>query len=208
MNVTIIGTGNMAKGISARLLSGGHTVTLHSRDVSKASVLVDELNQKGSINAVSVGTSINDQVILFAVPYGEVANVIKQYGDFDNKTVIDITNPVNFENFELLTKPDQSAAEEIASLIPNANIVKGFNTIFAGTLESGVVNGEKLDVLLAGDNQEAKDTVTELVNSSGLRAVDAGALTKARYLEGIALIHMTVQEQLKSNWMSAIKILS
>jgi predicted dinucleotide-binding enzyme len=86
--------------------------------------------------------------------------------------------------------------------------VKAFNTTFANTLREGEVSGEPLDVFLAGDDEEAKATVAQLVESGGLRPVDAGPLKRARELEAAGLLHMSVQGPLDSGFGSALKIVT
>ena len=209
MKVSIIGSGKMAKGIAARLLSGGHEVTVHVRDLEKGNTLATELKSDAkeiAVNVVQVGGDVDDLVIV-ATHYGDVANVVETYAGFAGKTVVDITNPVDFNTFQLIPAAGTSGAEEIAKLAPQAHIIKAFNTIFAGTLAAGEVEGKTLDVLIAGDDQPAKQSVSEIIESSGLRPVDVGPLTNARHLEGLALIHMSVQEQLGTGWMSTIKFL-
>lgn len=209
MNITIIGSGNMAKGIGARLVSGGHKVVIHARDEAKGNELVDHLKSVKSsadVSVAAVGDDADDIVIL-ATPYTETENIAEQYDGFDGKIVVDITNPVDFATFQLIPEPGVSGAQEIAKLLPNAKLVKAFNTVFAGTLETGVVDGKELDVFVAGDDQEAKNKVSELIKSSGMRPIDVGPLANARHLEGFGLIQMTVQDQIGTNGMSALKFI-
>ncbi len=207
MKVSIIGTGNMAKGIGTRLVAGGHEVTFHAKDESKGKVLADELSKTGKANVVAVGTTADDVVVL-ATPYTEVATIAKQYDGFAGKTVVDITNPVDFNTFQLIPDRTTSGAEEIAKLIPNAKVVKAFNTTLAGVLVAGKVDGKVLDVFVAGDDAEAKKNVCELINSSDMRAIDVGPLANARHLEGFGLIQMQIQDQIGTGWMSALKFIS
>lgn len=209
MQVTIIGTGNMAKGISTRLVSGGHTVNIHARDEAKGNELAEQLKKvdgSANVNVLTVGSKADDIVIL-ATPYLETENVAKQYDGFDGKTVVDITNPVDFNTFQLIPERGQSGAEEIAKLIPNAKVVKAFNTTLAATLEAGQVDGKELDVFVAGDDQDAKTAVCDVIKSSGMRPIDVGPLANSRHLEGFGLIQMAVQDQIGTNWMSALKFL-
>lgn len=209
MNVTIIGNGNMAKGIGTRFVTGGHTVTIHAQDQAKGDALVEQLqsvNSSAKVACAAIGSDTDDIVVL-ATPYTETEAIAKQYGGFDGKIVVDITNPVDFNTFQLLPEPGQSGAQEIAKLIPGATVVKAFNTVFAGTLETGKVDGKELDVFLAGDDADAKAKVAEVVKTSGMRPVDVGPLANARHLEGFGLIQMAVQEQIGTNWMSALKFI-
>ena len=121
---------------------------------------------------------------------------------------MDVTNPVN-ESFDGLVVPtDGSATRELAELAPDARFVKAFNTTFANTLSSGEVAGHSLDVLIAGDDERAKDAVATLVRDGGLNPVDAGPLQRARELEALGLLHMTLQGQLGTGYASTVKILA
>lgn len=209
MNITIIGNGNMAKGIATRLVSGGHKVTIHAHDEAKGNELVAHLktvNPSVDVSIATVGSSVDDIAIL-ATPYTETETIAKQYDGFVGKTVIDITNPVDFNTFQLIPEPGQSGAEEIAKLLPQATVVKAFNTTLAGALEAGKIDGKELDVFIAGDDETAKKQVSELIKSSGMRPIDVGPLANARHLEGFGLIQMAVQDQIGTNWMSSLKFL-
>ena len=204
MLISIIGTGNMAKGIATRALAGGHTVELHTRELEKGTALAGELGDNAK--AVEQGSALGDIVVL-AAPYDAVSDIASHYDNFAGRTVVDITNPVDFTTFQLIPAAGTSGAEEIAKLLPNAHIVKAFNTVFAGTLASGEVSSHPLDVFIAGDDADAKASVSQLVTDGGMRPVDSGALQNARHLEGFQLIHMATQEQLGGGWMSAIAII-
>jgi predicted dinucleotide-binding enzyme len=71
---------------------------------------------------------------------------------------------------------------------------------------AGQVGGEPLDVFIAGDDQEAKATVAQLVSSGGMRPIDAGHLRRARELEATALLHMEIQGSRHTRFASAIKV--
>ncbi len=209
MNVSIIGTGNMAKGIGTRLVSGGHKVSLHSKDQIKGNELAEQLkqvNDTADVAVVSVGSEL-DEIVIIATPYTEIENIAKEYNGLKGKTVVDITNPVNFDTFELIPEPGQSGAQEIAKILPDATVIKAFNTTLAGALEAGQIDGKELDVFIAGDDETAKTNVSELVKSSGMRPIDVGPLANARHLEGFGLIQMAVQDQIGTNWMSALKFI-
>ncbi len=101
MNITIIGTGNMARGIGTRLLAGGNSVTLIGQQPGAAEELVGELRgaarSGASVRATSGSGGIGGEVVILAVPYDAVASVVQQYADqLAGKIVVDITNPVDF----------------------------------------------------------------------------------------------------------------
>ncbi len=205
MRVSIIGAGNMAGGIATHAVAGGHSVRIVARDIAKGTALADEVRRRiaGADIATAEGVADADVVVL-AVPYAAVKDVLGTYGDaLDGKTVVDISNPVDFSTFDALVVPaDSSAAEEIAAIAPNTRVVKAFNTTFASTL----LGEEKLDVFIAGDDEAARQQVSQLVSDGGLRPVDVGALRHSRALEGFQLLHMKAQQSLGTNWQSALRI--
>ncbi len=214
MNVTIIGAGHMAGGIGTRLLSGGHSVTFMARDTNKAKPLVNDLASKtkkgATARAEALGSPIKDEVVILAIPYGATGEVIERLGkQLKGKIIIDITNPLNASYSELAVAPGTSAAEEIAKKLPkDAVVLKAFNTTFAKTLVEGRVDGKPLDVFIAGDADEPKQKVSQLVEDGGLRAIDAGALERARQLEAMGLLGITLQSKLGTGFESAWKILA
>jgi hypothetical protein len=213
MKVTIIGTGNMARGIGTRVLAGGHAVTLVGTEAGKAEALATELQsaaQGGASVQASSGAALEGDVVVLAVPYAAAASIVQQYADqLAGKVIVDITNPVDFSTMSPAVAPGTSGAEEIAKAAPaGAKVVKAFNTTFAGTLIAGQVGGQPLDVFVAGDDADAKAAISELVSSGGLRAVDAGPLERARQLEALGLLHMAVQFTLNTGFGSAVKIIA
>lgn len=208
MEITIIGTGNMARAIGTRAVAGGNTVTVHGTEQEKADDLARELG--ASTKAGTVGGSIVGDVVVPALWYPVTLEVARSYGDqLDGKVVVDISNPIDLDAFEPIVLDAGSGAEELAAVAPKARVVKAFNTTFAGTLAGGgEVSGHALDVFLASDDDGAKQKVAGLVESMGLRPVDAGPLRRARQLEAMGYLHMAVQEPLGTGFGSAIKIVS
>lgn len=206
----------MARGIAIRSLAGGHHVRLIDRSHKKAVDLADELRDTVPSGADQVAASdavgVEDaDLVVLALPYPAGREVVADYGTaLTGSVLVDISNPVDFATFDSLTvPPGTSAAERIAAeAAPGAAVVKAFNTTFAGTLAVGRVAGQPLDVLIAGDNAEAKLSVAELVSSGGMRPLDVGPLRRARELEALGLLNITIQDPLGLNWSSAIKIIS
>jgi predicted dinucleotide-binding enzyme len=207
MDITIIGTGNMSRGIASRALAGGHSVTVLGHEAGKGEALASELS--GDVRAGTVGDVLAGDVVVLAIPYGAIDDVVGRYGDqLSGKTVVDITNPVDWGSFSPLSIEAGSASAEIAQKAPGAKVVKAFNTTFASTLATGTVAGEPLDVFLASDDEGAKTTVRDLVETGGLRAVDAGALARAHELEALGYLHMAVQQGLDTGFASAVKVVA
>ena len=84
--------------------------------------------------------------------------------------------------------------------------MKAFNTTFAGTLVDGEVNGQQLDVLIAGDDKAAKQKVSQLAADGGLRPIDVGPLSRAQQLEQLGFLNISLQQPLGLNFGSAIKL--
>jgi NADPH-dependent F420 reductase len=209
MRVTIIGTGNMARGIGTRLVAGGHDVTVLGKEADAAESVVGDIGGGGRATAGRTGDAVADDVVVLAVYYPDALAAVERYGDgLAGKVVIDITNPVNDAFDGLVTPPDGSAAMELARSAPGARVVKAFNTTFAGTLSEGQVAGQPLDVFIAGDDEDAKATVATLARDGGLNPVDAGPLKRARELEALGLLHMTLQSSLGTGFASTVKILA
>jgi 8-hydroxy-5-deazaflavin:NADPH oxidoreductase len=214
MNVTIIGAGNMGRAIGNRIAAGGHSVTFVSRTPENAEKAAAEVKAQAR-NGSKISTATLDEVelgdvVVLALWYGTNLEVAKKLGrKLDGKVVVDIANPLNSTYDGLATAPDSSSAEDVArAIVSRANVVKAFNTTYSGTLLSGEVAGQPLDVFIAGDDADAKRKVAQLINDAGLRAVDTGPLSRARQIEGMQLLHIVTQGALGTNWASAIKILS
>jgi NADPH-dependent F420 reductase len=211
MRISIIGTGNMARGLGTRALAGGHEVTIRGKDEEHTSSAVSELRSSGdgSVSGAGDGDPVDGDVVILAVYYDDAREVVERDADqLAGKTVVDITNPVN-ESFDaLVVPPESSASEQLAQLAPEARFVKAFNTNFANTLRTGEVAGEPLDVLIAGDDEDAKASVSKLAADGGLRPIDAGPLSRARELEALGLLHMSIQGELGTGYASAVKVLA
>lgn len=209
MDVTIIGTGNMARGVGSRVVAGGHNLTVVGKDSQSAQAVVADIGGEGSAKTAVSSDPLEGDVVVLAVYYPDARRAVEQYDDqLAGKIVVDITNPVNDTVDGLVVPADGSATQELASLGTGARFVKAFNTTFAGTLTAGEVAGHELDVLIAGDDEEGKATVAALARDGGLNAIDAGPQKRARELEALGLLHMTLQNTLDTGYASTVKIIA
>ena len=206
MNIAIIGSGNMANGIGSRVIAGGHSLTIFDRDETKAKELANNL---GKAQGKKLGDAILEDVIILALPYSAISQVLEENkNQLKNKIIVDISNPINFETFELVTPSGSSGTEEIAKNLPaDAKLLKAFNTTFAGTLIEGKVDRKILDVFIAGDDEEAKNSLIQIIKDGGLRPIDVGSLREAHALEEVGRLHIKLQEKLGNTWMSTFKVL-
>lgn len=188
MEITIFGKGNMGKAIGGNFEKAGQKVTYAGHDFKEP---------------------LGDIVVL-AVPYGAVDSIISAHKDeLKGKVLIDITNPVNFDTFDSLVVPaDSSAAAEIQKKLLDTFVVKAFNTTFAATLASGLVGGkEKATVLLASDSEDAKKKVGEALEGSPLAVKDAGSLKRARELEAMGFLQITLAARGQFGWTDGFAVI-
>lgn len=172
MRIAIIGNGNVGSGLAQVLGQAGHEVSAigHNDDLSAA---------------VSKA-----ELVVLATPYGAVADLAGK-ADFAGKTVIDVSNPVTEDFLSLQVGHNTSAAEEIASRLSGATVVKAFNTIFAQHYGTGLkVNGQPIQTFVAADDEAARESVKALAAEIGLEPLDAGPLANARYLEPIGFLNI------------------
>jgi predicted dinucleotide-binding enzyme len=187
-HISIIGTGNMGQAISGLVAKGGHTVEL--------------------VNSSDARKAVTGDIVVLAVPYSSLAAVLAERGpQLAGKVVVDITNPLNFETFDGLTvAADGSAASEVAAALPQSRVLKAFNTNFAGTLQAGSVGGQTTTVLIAGDDADAKALLAGVVSAAGLQAVDAGSLKRARELEALGFLQLTLAAGEKISWTGGLAL--
>ena len=100
----------------------------------------------------------------------------------------------------LMVPADSSAAAQMAARFPEANVLKAFNASFGAALVARQVAGQDVAVLVAGDDADAKSALIELVDQGGLRGVDAGSLNRARELEALGFLSITLAAAGKTSW--------
>ena len=186
MNITIIGSGNMGSAFARQLTAAGHKVRVTGRNAAKASELASQF--RGTEAVAQQSAAKDADAIIVATPYESAVESLRALGDLNGKVVIDITNPLTPDYMGLTIGHDTSAAEEIAKAVPGAQVVKGFNTLFAQVLAAGADfgAGRKATVFVASDSERAKQTAKSLAESMGFETMDAGGLKNARYLEPLA----------------------
>ncbi|VEA66660.1 prephenate dehydrogenase [Serratia plymuthica] len=186
--ISIIGSGGMAAAIGGLAARAGHIVEVMSRDAAKARALAGQIGAGATTG--TFGTIPAGNIVILAVPYSAVLEVLKQYGEkLAGKLLIDITNPIKPDFSGFLTPEDSFGALEIARAAPaDADIVKAFNTQFSHVLAVGSVKTHRLDVFIAGDNAQAKARVAAFIESLGLRPMDTGPLFMARTLEHACML--------------------
>jgi predicted dinucleotide-binding enzyme len=200
-NITIIGTGNMARTIGALAVRGGNTVEVMGRDQAKADDLARALG--GGATAGKWGAVPAGEIVITALLYAAVVPVVAEYGDaLAGKVIVDISNTFTATFDGLALGAGTSVAQEAAKVAPaGAAVVKGFNTIFRNVLETG-----RPDVFIAGDDARAKAGVATFIESLGLRPRDVGGLGMAHWLEGMGLVTMGLARNGVGHWNFALGV--
>jgi predicted dinucleotide-binding enzyme len=193
MKVAIIGAGNVGKALGRSIGAAGHDVVLASTGES-AKAAAKEIG--GAATAATVMDAVRGaDLVVFAVPYPAAG-----------KIVIDATNPVAPGMSGLATAPGTSAAEEIARWLPDAAVVKAFNTLFASVQGDPDTHGERLDALFATDDPRARETVGALLEAMGFRPVWVGGLARARQLEELGFLNISLQLAAGGAWNTTFRL--
>ncbi|MCX4164250.1 MULTISPECIES: NADPH-dependent F420 reductase [Paraburkholderia] len=184
MKVAIIGSGNMGAGLARALTAANIPLVIGHHDPAKAAALAGDLGSQVQGGGIAAAVKLADVVIL-ALPYQAIAEVLGVAGDLSGKILVDISNPISADFKSLVVGHTTSAAEQIQSIAPQARVVKAFNTIFAGLLAADARKGKTLQVFVASDDDTAKREVSQLANAIGFEPVDAGPLSNSRFIEPI-----------------------
>jgi len=185
-NISIIGSGNMARAIGTLALEGGNTVEIIGRNPNTAAGLVQHLGTGAT--AGTWGATPTGDIVILAVLFAGAVPVVSEYGEkLADKIVVDITNPFTTDATGLAIPHDTSVAQMVADASPaSTHVVKAFNTLFSQVLGAGA----PVDVFIAGDDVQAKAAVSDFIASLGHRPRDTGDLGMAHWLEGAGLIEM------------------
>jgi hypothetical protein len=204
MKIAIVGgTGTEGAGLAARWARAGHDVIIGSRDAARAKAKAADLRARtGKISIV--GESNHEaaqlgEVVVLAVPWTAVAATLPDLaGPCRGKVVVSTLVPLTFGGSRLFTPPAAgSAAEDVQELLgAGVRVVAAFHHIAAHELAEAQEPIE-CDLLFCGGDAEAKQTVTALGGSLGLRVIDAGPLSNAGPLEGITALLATINRRYK-----------
>ena len=171
--IAILGRGHVGGALSRGLSRAGHEVIAVGKDE----------------RAIRDAAEWAD-VVIMALPFaavGEVAQIIEPVTA--GKPIVDVTNALN-EHAGLAIGFTTSGGEELQKKLPRARVVKALNTVFAGLMETGQVEGQPLTAFVAGDDDAARSTVMELAHDIGFDAVNSGPLKNARLLEPLGVLNI------------------
>ena len=211
MNIAILGgTGKEGAGLVLRWAQAGHSIIVGSRDAERARAKAAELRDRSHRLPIIGHTNLEaaelGEVVVLALPAVGLSATLPEVREATrHKVVVSTVVPLTFGGPRLFTPPPQgSAAEEVQALLPDARVVAAFHHIAAHELAE-TDHEIECDLLMCGGDAAAKDLVTTLGVSLGLRVVDVGALSNAGPVEGITALLATINRRYKLK-NSGIKI--
>ena len=211
MNIAILGgTGKEGAGLAVRWAKLGHSIVIGSRDAERAKTKAAELGDVahaipivGHNNAEAAALG---EIVVVALPWNGLATTLPDVREAcRGKVVVSTVVPLTFGGPRLFTPPSEgSAAEQVQLLLPEARVVAAFHHIAAHEL-ADADHPIECDLLICGADAAAKEAVTQLGRSMGLRVLDVGVLSNAGPLEGITAVLATINRRYKLK-NSGIKI--
>lgn len=204
MKFAIIGSGNVGSAITKGVSNAGHDAVVASPSEDSVKAVAADLDVTATTSNHEAVTGAD--IVVLAVPFTAVEGIAAELrDDLTGKIVIDVTNPLADDLSGVATEAT-SAAELVAQAAPQARVVKAFNTVFAANQAEGAVDGVQLDGFVAGDDADAKQTVSDLLAQLGFRPIDVGGLSAARYLEGMAYLNIALNARNGWSWRSGWKL--
>jgi predicted dinucleotide-binding enzyme len=191
MRVGILGSGLMGGKLGTLFVRAGHEVVFsYARSEQKLKRLAREA--KGAARAGTPGEAARESdVLLLAVHWSRVDDVLKQVGDLAGKVILTCSLPMNAANTELVVAHTSSGAEALAKKVPKSRVVSAFNTVPSEVL-AGVFGARRKagrpSLVYCGDEPRSKGIAADLIRDVGFDPVDAGPLRIARYTEPFALL--------------------
>ena len=205
MDIAIIGAGNVGRSLATSFARAGHAVVIASRDPEDADSVAAATGVRVATSNLAAATGAG--IVVIAAPFSSVDAIAAEIRSAVVGTVVvDATNRMSFGAEGPDIDTSTSNAEELAELLPGAHVVKAFNTLFASHQADPFADGVQLDGYVAGDDATAKTTVLDLVSSIGLNPVDVGPLSRARQLEGLAFLNITLNIANAGTWQSGWKL--
>jgi predicted dinucleotide-binding enzyme len=212
MNVGILGTGDVGRALGRGFVALGHVVKMGARDArnEKALAWARETGTNASAGSFAEAASFGESVILATLG---VANesAIRMAGleHFRGKVLIDTTNPLDFSGGmppKLAVSGDDSAGECVQRLVPDAYVVKAFNTVGHAFMFRPDFPGGPPDMFICGNHDAAKRKVAGILKDFGWGVVDVGGIECSRYLEAMCMVWV-LSAMRANNWNQAFKLL-
>ena len=212
MNVGILGTGDVGRALGKGFITLGHSVKMGAREArnEKALAWAREVGAKASAGTFADAASFGDIVVLATLGVANESAITMAGRDtFQGKVLIDTTNPLDFSGGmppKLAVSGNDSGGEHVQRLLPDAYVVKAFNTVGNAFMFRPEFPGGPPDMFIAGNSDDAKNRVSAIVNEFGWGIVDVGGIECSRYLEAMCMVWV-LSAMRASNWNQAFKLL-
>jgi len=184
--IAIIGTGNIGGNLGKKWADSGHEIIFGVRDLQSKKAL-DVQHVKTRITNIPEAIA-EGEIVVLAVPASALEEVVKSSRDWQDKLIVDTTNPISFA----VSSGFKSLAEAVANWANSTRVVKAFNTTGSANLVNPVYDGINIDTFICGDNEDDKAIVGQLAEQIGFEVVDAGGLANADLLENLAKLCVTL----------------
>lgn len=186
--IAIIGAGNVGGALGARLVESGYRVCFGLREGGDASEVLASIGAGATSAPARVAAAEND-VIFLALPGSAVVSVAKGLGDLSGKIVVDCNNTLKWDGGPVWTPPPEgSLTAALAVALPGARVLKAFNVFGAEFHRDPQLGDQRVDVFIAGDDADAKKTLSAIAERARFTPVDAGPLRNAAVLENVAIL--------------------
>lgn len=194
MKIGILGTGDVGQALGIGFAKLGHEVKMGSRDPNqeKVKAWVNKAGAKTSAGTFAEAAAYGELAVLCTIWTG-AENAIRLAGPdhLAGKVVIDTTNPLDFSAGippKLSVGHTDSAGEQVQRWLPNSRVVKAFNIVGSAHMFKPEFPSGPPDMFICGDDDQAKATVTDLLQAFGWSVIDIGGIECARYLEPLAMV--------------------
>lgn len=201
------GTGALGTGLARRWAQAGYSIIIGSRSQESAQVAVDELlsvlKQRG-VNAANVQAAENTQaavqadIVVLTVPYAHHQSTLTSVkAAVQGKILIDVTVPLRPPKVGTVQLPEVGSAAQEAQILlgEEVKVVSAFQNVAAHHLQEG--HGIDCDVLVAGNNKEARETVIGLVEAAGMKGFSVGPIANSAAAEALTSVLIQINRQFK-----------
>ena len=190
LKIGVLGSGSAGRTLANGFLDHAHRVMIGSRTPDKLRDWLREAGREAQVGTFEQAARFGELIVLSV--NGRAAEDVIRLADlesFAGKIVLDASDPLDFSSGRpgLFVGTTDSLGERVQRLIPDAYVVKGLNVVQADVMINPTLTGDELDMFIAGDSDEAKQTVTNLLEEFGWPVIDMGGIESARWLEALSL---------------------